>query len=234
MLVETIGILPDVRIAALIGSTRLSSTITPANCEGSRMASTNASQNLRMLAHDELIVGVMLPGDIRNRNGHTLIAGQQVLTADHLAALEKSGQVLLFAGDDWPAPEPEPPAAEEDLQDEPDLMDALRQRCGKPTSSSPRRHERHDWAVLLKLSIEEKSEEGTRRRDLTVTTCDLSASGLAFYHRHYLHPGSIIHTRFDSLPGKPCVKAVVRHCTHLEANKHRIGAEILAVRRLKS
>lgn len=195
------------------------------------MGSTNTSQNLRMLNVDELVVGVVLPGDIRDRDGRTLIPGRQTLTADHLASLEKRGQVLLYAGDDWPPPEPEPSETDAQPANEEDLMAALRQRCAKADDNATRRHERHEWAVMLKLSIEEKTGEGVRRRELTVTTCDLSASGLAFYYRHYIHPGSVLFTCFDSLPGKPRVKAVVRHCTHISATEHRIGAEILSVLR---
>ncbi|MGD8451494.1 MAG: PilZ domain-containing protein [Phycisphaerae bacterium] len=79
--------------------------------------------------------------------------------------------------------------------------------------------------------LEHSGKGGRRERRLDVTTVDISVGGMAFYYRQYIHPGSTIRARFDALPGKPYVTAVVRNCTLIGPGRHRIGMEFIEVRR---
>ena len=71
------------------------------------------------------------------------------------------------------------------------------------------------------------SEVAERTRDMIAETCDLSASGFSFICDHFIHTDTVLYTRFESLPDRPIVKAVVRHCVYLSARQHSVGVEFV-------
>ncbi len=196
------------------------------------MSSTYTSENFRPVDEDDLVEGETLPADLCDRGGRVLLRAGEVFTAQARARLRQRGCLGLYlrelvsaAGD-----EPRPHPGDSDPND---VVAALeRQQAGAATRDpNRRRHERHSWSAVLELDLEERTPEGVAKRKLKVKTDDISARGMSFFHHHYLHPGSIIRARFDSLEGRPCLTAIVRHCTHVEGQQHRIGAEFVKIAR---
>ncbi len=123
-------------------------------------------------------------------------------------------------GQQEPDPTPETTAEE--------VLAALRERYRDAGGSDNRRHERYAWTVPLSLTIEETGDSGVDSREVVVTTHDISLGGFAFIARSYVHPGSVISARFDTLPGKPRLVGVVRNCIHLSGALHRVGVQFTA------
>lgn len=211
------------------------------------MSTSCRTDELRLLDERELEVEMTLPGAIRDRQGNVLIPAGQTLTEAQLISLRERGPVSLFAGPDWKAPvvEEKKEAAEEkgesddeqivndlDSDSPPDpaeLIAALQLRRDGKRSKRIRREPRHPAKLTLTVTISEQSEEGCRERTLEVRTADLSARGFAFLHKHYVHPGTAVRTCIESLPAKPQLMGVVRNCTHLRGDQHRVGVEFTKV-----
>ncbi len=217
------------------------------------MSTTDQTRRLRRLEQWELVEGMVLPGPVYDREGRVLIPRGERLTEAHFEILKRRRSASVYVGDDWhedalratadsagtpaavaPNSDPPAPANSPEAQEQCELLDILQSRAdAMPEIAVPRRHDRRQWTVSLEIVIEEHSPEGTRQRPVTVTTCDISETGLGFSYKHYIHPGSIIRARFDTLPGTPTLTAVVCYCHHTGAQRHRIGAEIKSVQRTR-
>ncbi len=103
-----------------------------------------------------------------------------------------------------------------------ELIEVLRRRReSRRDALRVRRHQRQVWRVhlsLMMLAGGEAALEGT---------CDLSAQGFSFLYDGFVYPGTIVYTRFESLPGRPLMKGIVRHCTHVDGRRHRVGVEFV-------
>ena len=86
-----------------------------------------------------------------------------------------------------------------------------------------RQCERKPWTTNLTVWLEEMSEQQTARRELEVTTHDISRGGVCFVHGQYLEPGTLVRLRFDSLPDRPIVTGVVATCIYVGGKQHRVG-----------
>jgi len=194
------------------------------------MSPGRATPELRRIDYYSLVPGMVLPGHLRDRTGRVLIQAGTVLGPKHLDLLRERGALGVYAGADWHQPEADaaPPAQ---IGDPKEVLAALRGRRPERGQIRVRRNQRHAWSALLNVSIEERSQTGTRYRDLVVRTADISVRGFSFFYDHYIHPGTVVRAHFDMLPHSPCLVAVVRNCTHVSARQHRVGAEFVKVRR---
>jgi hypothetical protein len=182
---------------------------------------------LRQLDPKELVLGRVLPGNVRDDAGRVLIPQGQVLSPEHLQLLEERGSPALYAGPDWNQP---PPAAEPTKQSvtPEELLQSLKRRHGLHSRQEQgRRHPRYPWRCELRVTIEECSDGLPQRREVTVETCDVSAGGFGFITRQFLHIGTIVFACFESLPNQPVMKGIVRYCHHLEVRRHRVGVEFV-------
>ena len=180
---------------------------------------------LRRLDPEELVLGSVLPGHVRDQSGRILIRRGRRLSEEHLEQLQKRAVGAVYAGPDWETPEPPDPPTPVISADE--LTAILRRRNPPHDDSRARRHRRHPWRVQLRLTIQECSQGVVERRDVVVATCDISAGGFAFVSQLYIHPGTLVYARVRSLPNRPVLKGVVRNCVHLEAREHRVGVEFV-------
>ena len=188
------------------------------------------SKGLRLLGQNELTAGAVLPGHIRDRAGRVLVPSGQQLDQTRLDTLRDRTMGMLYAGEDWPTANSASPGVDPEPASAGELTAAQLRRSGVHPDRV-RRHARHEWSVELRLSIEERSPEGCRQREVLVTTGDISLGGFSFFYRHYIHPGTTISARFETLTGQPHLTAIVRHCAHVSDRQHRIGAEFVAVER---
>lgn len=109
-----------------------------------------------------------------------------------------------------------------------DALDALlKQKTRKESEAAPRRHVRKRWTVELQVTIEETLDLSTTRRDLRVSTQDLSRGGYSFLCRNYLHPGSSVRALVSSLPGNPVLMGTVVNCSYAGDGQHRVGVKFL-------
>lgn len=182
---------------------------------------------LRRLQHGELVLGSPLPGHVRDDSGRVLIRKGQRLTDLHLQLLQERQAHGVYADETWA-----PPSTIEDLDipmASPDeLVHALQRRSGaRKFAGRYRRHHRHAWQARMRLTLEQRSKGLVFRREMSVTTRDISASGFSFLCRQYVHLDTLVYARFEALPGRPLMKAVVRNCEYVSPQMHRVGAEFI-------
>jgi hypothetical protein len=166
---------------------------------------------LRRIYRDELPVGTVLPGHLRDRQGRILLRAGKRIELEHLTLLDERVDFAIFAADDWPTATP---PSKDDAADPSDVLEALRLRRSSPGKARPRRHRRRACTVPVRLLIEERTALGSRQREADVTTCDISVAGFAFIFHQYMHPGTAVRATFASLPDRPHLTAIVRNCTH--------------------
>lgn len=181
---------------------------------------------LRLLGREELVLGQVLPGHLRDATGHILILRGETLTIKHLQMLDGRGLRDLYVGQDWPRTEGEdvPAAAITPAE----LVATLKRRIrSRDRGAQGQRHGRRPWRTRVRITVQECCQGMLRRRDIEVYTCDLSASGFAFRCQQFIHPGTIQYPRFEALPNRPTLKAIVRNCVHVSGRDHRVGAEFV-------
>jgi len=187
------------------------------------MTDISIPEGLQRLDIGRLVVGQALIGDVRDQKGEIVIGRGEELTPEHIDLLKKRASSGVYVGADWQpgratAAVPVVTASPEEL------MLALRRRHACRTRSTPvRRYLRHEWRVRLRMMIQ--GAQGLGSRLVEVTTCDVATHGFSFLVEGYLHPGTIVYPRFESLPNRPVMKAVVRNCAHSGARQHRVGVE---------
>lgn len=191
------------------------------------MPGCDENQRLRRLNRDELTVGRVLPGAIRDRAGRVLVRCGEKLSAEVLGRLEERCALAVYAGADWSESQKRAQPAQAS-QNASEIVDALRRRRRSPgTEGHTRRQQRHRWRVRLRMTIQECSEGLIQYRHIEVETSDLSPGGFAFICQQFLHVGTVVYPRFVSLPNRPVVKGIVRNCAHLDGRRHRVGVEFL-------
>lgn len=201
---------------------------------------------------DELTEGAVLAAAVRDRSGRILLSAGQRVTAEHLAALKRRGSLGLYiwvtepttndtrgsrrntaSGSETASPAADPEAPREPSPDATsapeEIIQALRRRHGHERGNQKRlrRSKRHDCAVELTVVVVLSTEGGFDERTMTVTTCDVSKSGLSFACMHFVPPGSAVYARFEQLGHRPVVKGIVRNCVHTNGRTHRVGVEFV-------
>jgi hypothetical protein len=191
------------------------------------MPSRRSTDGLRLLDPRELALGKTLPGHVRDRAGRILIRKGQAFSLAHLQLLAERGSQAVYVDADWDG-EPPPPVRAAPQFDPQELLEALKRKHGLRSGlMRGRRQQRYPWHCQLAMMIQECSDGVLHHREITVETCDVSSGGLAFISQQFLHIGTIIYPRFDSLPNRPVTKGIVRHCVHIEARRHRVGVELV-------
>ncbi len=190
------------------------------------MADRGVIPGLRRLKGDDLIIGGVLRGHLRDRTGRILIRRGQRLSEDHVRLLAERETRGVYGGSDWP------PAEDSDgtraTASPEELMFALNRRFrSRQDTGRVRRYARHPWRMRLKITLQENCDGVVYRLELMVTTCDVSANGFSFICKRFVHPAVILYSRFDTLPNRPVVKGIVRNCVYLESRDHRVGVEFL-------
>ncbi|MCA9255494.1 MAG: PilZ domain-containing protein [Phycisphaerales bacterium] len=80
--------------------------------------------------------------------------------------------------------------------------------------------DRYAWKIKLHVTIVDPSGA---RREIDVTTHDLSIGGFSFIFNQYVHNGTVVIACIKALPQKPLVLCVVRNCVHVKGAMHRVG-----------
>jgi hypothetical protein len=166
------------------------------------------------IAAGELVESQVLPGHLRDREGHILIPAGVVLNSDDLTMLAGRS---IYVGPDWLANRARMAAAP-----------GSNQPVGAAAGENLRQQLRHVWNMTLDLELTE--QDGSRRRALRVQTLNLSSGGFAFLHRQFVHPGTRVLAEFSRLPGRPLIEGVVRCCDALGGMEHRVGVQFIASR----
>ena len=181
-----------------------------------------AKSDLRRIEPHELVAGRPLPGDLRDAQGNIILPAGRILQPPHLQDLEGPVITDLYAGPDWDGDTGrtcDSPAA---------VVDEIFHRFGEKTpTTNQRAQQRHAWSVPLTVVIEEGGKHGTIRREIEVTTADISRRGFAFYYRQYISLNTRVRAQFDSLPNRPRVAGVVRNCRLTRGTQHRIGVQFV-------
>lgn len=182
-----------------------------------RTGSATQRKGLVPIAVRELDEAQVLPGHLRDRDGHILIPAGAVLNSEDLKML--AGRPI-FVGPDWLANRARMMASGTAVED----------TSARPASSAAgeelRQQLRRVWNTTLDLELTE--QDGSRRRQVRVQTLNLSSGGFAFLHRQFIHPGTRVWAEFQALPGRPVIEGVVRSCDQLGGMQHRVGVQFIA------
>ena len=107
------------------------------------------------------------------------------------------------------------------------VVRALAKQQGHPAGEDSRRHVRNPWNVTLVLELLEKCEDRVQRRTIKVTAHDISRGGFGFSFGQFIHPGTVVRTTFETLPQRPTLVGVVRHCAALGGMRHLVGVQFV-------
>jgi hypothetical protein len=193
------------------------------------VARSTGPKSLRRLHPEELELGAVLRGHIRDGSGRILLRKGQRLTVERMnLLLARRAGIAVYVSDDWHAATPKQQQADNRAVSPQELTEALKRRTrwgrGRMTG---RRHERYDLRMRLTLTIQEPSLGGGYRREIVVNTCNVSAGGFAFIAQRFVCPGTVVYACFEALPNRPTIKGVVRNCLLIRGTEHRVGAEFV-------
>jgi hypothetical protein len=105
-------------------------------------------------------------------------------------------------------------------------MHALRrQRRRKGDQGQLRRHPRYACRLRVKALFRQIAGFEILDSTLSVWIQNVSLGGLSFVCERFVHNDTLVYTRFESLPHRPVMKSIVRHCTHLEGRRHEVGCQ---------
>ncbi|MCC7406599.1 MAG: PilZ domain-containing protein [Phycisphaeraceae bacterium] len=184
---------------------------------------TTAARALRPISVQDLSLGQHLHGSIYAADGRVLLPSGTVIDLPELAALRRHD---LYVRPDWfKKAAKQPPTHEPDATP---IIQALTQKYGPrdPQKSTDRRaHPRYPWNVTIHVDLEESTPNGPAHRRIEVTTLNISLGGVAFSHRQFIHLGTKVSMVFDTLPGQPAYKGLVRSCVPIGGMQHRIGVQ---------
>ncbi|MCC7145389.1 MAG: PilZ domain-containing protein [Phycisphaeraceae bacterium] len=166
----------------------------------------------------DLSLGQVLHGNLCDKNGKIVLPAGCRLGETEYNALR---QQKLFVGNDWFKKASSPPATAEPQKI---IQDLGKQHTQQASPNDRREHKRFPWSVALTMQLE---ESGGNHRRIEVTTLNISVGGFAFTYRQFIHPGTIVFARFETLPDKPVLKGVVRSCAPIGGMQHRIGVQFL-------
>ncbi|HPF39211.1 MAG TPA: PilZ domain-containing protein [Phycisphaerae bacterium] len=101
------------------------------------------------------------------------------------------------------------------------VMAMLRKQADADSTTVEKRgSDRYAWRTRLRVTIVDPSGA---RREIDVTTHDLSIGGFSFMFNQYVHNGTVVIACIKALPEKPMVLCVVRNCVHVKGAMHRVG-----------
>lgn len=98
------------------------------------------------------------------------------------------------------------------------VLAELHRRSGRLGRGLDERHfirVQSDFAITILQNDDERSAE----------ILDLSAGGVGFCSNVASSIGQLIEVRFDSIPGKPRTRCIVRNCIRTPDGRFRVGAE---------
>ena len=168
-------------------------------------------QTLRKLKPNELETGIPLPGNVYDAEGNVLLsAGRNLTRAD-----KDSLPPRVYTDEEWPRRR----SAESGIQET-----FMRPGAVEPVACE-RRQPRKKWTAPLTVTIEQANGNKLMRREVTVTTRDISRNGFSFIHRQFVQPGATVKAKFDMLPHQPLLIGVVRNCALLKGMEHHVGVE---------
>jgi len=104
-----------------------------------------------------------------------------------------------------------------------EILKAIEQQQAMRRGSEGRKSPRQFVCIAAVLQIQESPTAPVRPAN--VATNNISEGGFGFIYDAHLRPGSIVRACFESLPGKPCIKGVVRCSVRICGTQHRIGVE---------
>ena len=87
-----------------------------------------------------------------------------------------------------------------------------------------RRAARHAWNRRIEVTLHERND-GSRARTILVDTHDISATGIGFQYRNFVHQGTQVWIRFPQLNENLVVRGVVVYCRYLSDGSHKIGVK---------
>lgn len=172
---------------------------------------------------DDLDLAHPLPNDLLDENGRILASAGESLDERRFKALRNCTGGTAYV-------QSEPLSADDPSPGQQVIEQLEAQEAEADTVHELRRHRRHAWRVPLTLHVVENFCEHPRSRDIFVTTVDLSRGGFAFEFGSYIHPGTRIEALFHTLPRRPNLIAVVRHCQYVSNQRHRVGVEFVEFR----
>ncbi|MGD8452177.1 MAG: PilZ domain-containing protein [Phycisphaerae bacterium] len=155
-----------------------------------------------------------------DREGRVVLSRGQTVTESDINALQGEGVDELYAGPDWP--DEGPPVAQ-----------VLAVAAGAAEAERPsavgrvesRRHRRYPWPTQMRVLYEDVTPLGPRWEEMDVITLNISSGGFAFLSARLVHVGTRVWAVFETLPDRPCLVAVVRHCTYVSARKYHVGVQ---------
>ena len=168
-------------------------------------------QTLRKLKPHELEADMHLPGNVYDVEGNVLLrAGRNLTRAD-----KDSLPPRVYTDEEWPR-----------RQSVESVSQEMFTRAGavEPVAYE-RRQPRKRWTAPLTVTIEQVNGSKLMRREVTVTTRDISRNGFSFIHRQFVQPGATVKAKFDMLPHQPLLIGVVRNCALLKGMEHHVGVE---------
>lgn len=110
-----------------------------------------------------------------------------------------------------------------------DVYCEIREQFSIDDGDDRRLRNRHPWKASLTVWVMDEPQRDRSVREIQVDTTDIAPTGFGFLYRQYIHPGAMLRTRLDVLPGKPIVDGIVAYC-HLNADSlHRVGVQFVKV-----
>ena len=189
------------------------------------------TQDLKMLLHADLKSGATVPGPIYNQQGHVLVPAGETLTEERLATLNGK---RLRSGQEW-EPAKSEAASEPDTPSEPtppapaSAEEVIEQLFERESTTEPianqRSQNRFEYQAPLNIKVRETEDESSAEQSIQATCNNISETGFCFWHDHPVPEGAIVSVVFDHLPERPKLQGIVRNCTHLDEDDHRIGVE---------
>src|SRR5262245_5830436 len=104
-----------------------------------------------------------------------------------------------------------------------DILKAIEAQQFSRKGPETRQHPRQFLCLPALLQIRDSVASPVRHA--SVATNNISEGGFGFIFDANLRPGTLIRVCFESLPGKPCVRGVVRSSVRICGMQHRVGVE---------
>lgn len=108
------------------------------------------------------------------------------------------------------------------------VFGTLREQLGEAELDAERRYRaRYPWEASLTVWVIDEPKRDRGVREIQIKTTDISRTGFGFVYRQYIHPGAMLRTRLDVLPGKPIVDGIVAYCYLTDDAQHRVGVQFV-------
>jgi len=103
------------------------------------------------------------------------------------------------------------------------IVKALEEQQCHRKGAEARKFPRQFLCVPAVLEIRDHATAPARHA--SVATNNISEGGFGFIFDAHLKPGTLVRVCFESLPGKPCIKGLVRSSVRICGTQHRVGVE---------